>query len=257
MSVTRGAAYVTPWCQTGTRARAAIIVRVLAVLYDIHGNLPALRAVLADARAAGADRFLLGGDYAAFGAWPRETVEALRELPDAVWIRGNWERWLGRPRAAPDDPTVAGAGADCRRALGDAVVAELARLPDQIARDGVRYTHASPVSDVRSFAPEPPGDAGEDAELLGGAVERRVVFGHTHLAFRRATSSGVELINPGSVGLPLDGDPRAAYALVAPDGALEHRRIGYAQGESAAALRARASGAWTETIARRLETARM
>jgi hypothetical protein len=65
---------------------------MLAILYDIHGNRPALEAVLADARGRGATRWLLGGDYSAFGAWPVECVELLRELgDDATWIRGNWE----------------------------------------------------------------------------------------------------------------------------------------------------------------------
>ena len=66
----------------------------IALLYDIHGNLLALNAVLADAEAAGADSYLLGGDYATFGPWPRETVERLQLLPHALWIRGNVERWL-------------------------------------------------------------------------------------------------------------------------------------------------------------------
>ena len=57
---------------------------MLAVLYDIHGNLPALEAVVADAREAGADRFLLGGDYAAFGAWPAATVALLETLEPVV-----------------------------------------------------------------------------------------------------------------------------------------------------------------------------
>ena len=57
-----------------------------ALLYDIHGNLGALDAVLADAASAGADSFVLGGDYALFGARPVETVELLGEL-DAEWIQ--------------------------------------------------------------------------------------------------------------------------------------------------------------------------
>ena len=69
---------------------------MLALLYDIHGNLPALEAVLEDAEGAGADRFILGGDYAAFGAWPAETVERLRGL-DARWLRGNVDRWTVDP----------------------------------------------------------------------------------------------------------------------------------------------------------------
>ena len=71
-------------------------IDVLALLYDVHGNLPALEVVLDDAAARGAERFGLGGDYALFGAFPVETVARLREL-DAFWIRGNGERWTGDP----------------------------------------------------------------------------------------------------------------------------------------------------------------
>ena len=73
---------------------------LLALLYDIHGNLPALEAVLADA--SDVDGFLLGGDYATAGAWPRETVERLKELENATWIRGNADRWLVDRHDAPD-----------------------------------------------------------------------------------------------------------------------------------------------------------
>ncbi len=64
---------------------------MLGILYDIHGNLPALDAVLADAPPV--DEWLLGGDYALFGAWPVETVGRLRELAPAIWLRGNGEGW--------------------------------------------------------------------------------------------------------------------------------------------------------------------
>src|SRR3954470_24047814 len=121
---------------------------MFALLYDVHGNLGALRAVLDD---AGADRFLLGGDYALFGPEPAETVAALRELDNATWIRGNGERWAAGPKEAPDDEVVQGAIAACRQALGEAALAELAALDEQVVHDGVRYCHGSPVSDVRSF----------------------------------------------------------------------------------------------------------
>ena len=74
----------------------------LAVIYDVHGNLPALEAVLTDAAGAGAERYLLGGDYALFGPWPAETVARLREIPDATWIRGNVDRWTAFPGQVPD-----------------------------------------------------------------------------------------------------------------------------------------------------------
>lgn len=226
---------------------------MLGLLYDVHGNLAALEAVLADADRAGADRWLLGGDYALFGPAPAATVERLREL-DADWIRGNGERWTANPTEAPDDEIVQEAIASCRDELGAAEVDELASLSPTLERDGVLYCHASPASDVRSFWPR----AGDDEEeLLAGVTASRVVFGHTHLPFRRRAEGGVELVNPGSVGMPFDGDPRAAYALVTDEGDLEHRRVPYDHEASAAAVRERFAGAFAETVARRIERARL
>jgi diadenosine tetraphosphatase ApaH/serine/threonine PP2A family protein phosphatase len=222
---------------------------MLALLYDVHGNLPALEAVLADAEAAGAERYLLGGDYALFGAWPAETVARLREL-DATWIRGNVDRWTARSDDAPDE--IAGAIAACREALGAELVAELAGLDEEVVLDGVRYCHASPLSDVDGF---PEDDPGRDEELLAGAAEARVVFGHTHIQFARRSPAGPELVNPGSVGIPLDGDHRAAFALVPPGGDVEMRRVNYDWQASAAAIRERLGEAG-ETPARRIELAR-
>lgn len=241
----------------------------IALLYDIHGNLPALEAVLADASDEGAERFVLGGDYAVFGPWPRETVERLRQIESAAWIRGNVDRWAARPDDAPHDPVPRSALEACRDALGQELVDELAALPEQLVIDGVRYCHASPLSDVRSFFPEPSegegdggreGDGADEDELLAGATEPRVVFGHTHLPFKRAArgtaAARPELVNPGSVGMPFDGDTRAAYALVRDDGAVEHRRVAYNAPASAAALRERFDGPFAEVVARRIETAR-
>ncbi len=226
---------------------------MLALLYDIHGNLGALDAVLSDATDAGADRYMLGGDYALFDPFPVETVARLEELPDARWLRGNGERWVGHPHDAPDDETVRQAIEACRWTLGASMIGRLAALPEQEVHDGVRYCHASPVSDVRSFLPQP---AEQDEELLGEATERRLVFGHTHLPFARSGPRGIELVNPGSVGMPFDGDPRAAYALVHADGRVAHRRLGYDHEASARALRRRFSGEWTHVVAARIEQAR-
>jgi diadenosine tetraphosphatase ApaH/serine/threonine PP2A family protein phosphatase len=225
---------------------------VLALLYDVHGNLRALRAVLDDAASAGATSFLLGGDYAAFGAEPAESVAALRELDGAIWIRGNWERWCAHPEQALENPTVQGALHAAVSALGEETVAELGALPAGAVLDGTRYCHGSPRSDMDSFAPEPTGD---DADLLAGATERRIVFGHTHLQFRRRAGVA-ELVNPGSVGFPLDGDRRAAYALVDDAGAIELRRVEYDADGAVAALAHRYAGAeWAAEIADRLRNA--
>jgi diadenosine tetraphosphatase ApaH/serine/threonine PP2A family protein phosphatase len=225
----------------------------LALLYDVHGNLPALESVLQDTRTAGIERFLLGGDYALFGPWPAESVAALRALPDAIWIRGNVDRWTAHPDQAPDDH-VRAAIAACRTELGDGVADELGALPEQAMLAGTRCCHASPLSDLRSFLPEP---ADDEAELLAGVSERRIVFGHTHLQFRRPGPDGVELINPGSVGMPFDGDHRAAYAIVHDDGRIEHRRVAYDHEASAAAMTVRfGDAAWARRSATRLRNAR-
>ncbi len=223
---------------------------MLAVLYDIHGNLPALEAVLADAAAAGATRHVLGGDYALFGPWPAETVARLRGL-DAEWIRGNGERWTASPGDAPQNEVVQGSIRASREALGDATVAELAALPADLSIDDTRFVHASPPSDVRPILPVP-GD--DEPELLAGVTEDRLVFGHTHLQFRRRAAGGLELLNPGSVGMPFDGDTRAAYALITADGEIECRRVAYDHAASAAAARERFPD-FGETIALRIERA--
>jgi predicted phosphodiesterase len=227
---------------------------MLAILYDIHGNLSALDAVVVDAREHGVDRWLMGGDVALFGPAPRETVMRLFELQPAIWIRGNGERWTAQPGHAPEQ--ALGAVRAARESLGEGLVASLAALPESAPLDDrTRAWHASPVSDVRSFSPEP---ADDEAELLTNVVELRLVFGHTHIPFHRKSAGhgGIELFNPGSVGMPFDGDHRASYALRHDDGTLEHRRVGYDHVRVPVALRAAYGHApWVDVIEKRFETA--
>jgi predicted phosphodiesterase len=227
-------------------------VAALAVLYDIHGNLPALEAVLEDAAIAGADRFVLGGDYTLFGPFPAETVARLRELDGARWIRGNVDRWTAHPDQAPDDELIQDAIKACRGTMDPGVVDQLGSLEEQLVDGDTRYCHASPVSDMRSFLPEPVVD--ED-ELLEGVTEPRVVFGHTHLQFERTRPDGIQLVNPGSVGMPMDGDVRAAYAIFGEDGSVQLRRVRYENEGAAAATRERfGESAWASRTMERLRT---
>jgi predicted phosphodiesterase len=194
---------------------------VLGLLYDIHGNLPALDAVLEDADREGVDTWLLGGDFAAFGPWPLETIERLRALSDSTWIRGNGERWLREPPTDRPDVMEALAGVDSGLGTEEGW---LYSLQTGCELDGVLYVHGSPVSDVESFAPEP--EEGEERMLLD-VRDRTVVFGHSHHQFRRPGPNGTDLLNPGSVGMPLDGDVRAAWAVRRDDGEFELRRTEY------------------------------
>ena len=218
---------------------------MLGILYDIHGNLDALEAVLADAEAVGIDRWLLGGDYGTPSPHPHETLARLRELPNATWIRGNGERWLLDP---PEDrPEVMETYERFRGQISGEEAQLLFALPATAELDGVLYVHGSPLSDDDSFAPEPREG---DERLLAGVHGRTIVFGHSHLQFRRPGPHGTDLINPGSVGMPLDGDRRAAWATW--DGDFTFRRTEYDVERAAAAYRSM-GGDFGEFAARRIE----
>jgi diadenosine tetraphosphatase ApaH/serine/threonine PP2A family protein phosphatase len=133
--------------------------------------------------------------------------------------------------------------------LGEELSRELAALPDSTAHDGTLYCHASPLSDMDGFYAEPHES---DAERLMGVEAERVVFGHTHLQFARTGPGGIELVNPGSVGIPLDGDRRAAYALLDDDGRIELRRVDYDWQAAADEVRAKMG----ELPAKRIEQSR-
>jgi putative phosphoesterase len=203
----------------------------LAVLSDVHGNLPALEAVLSDVAGLGApDAYWVLGDLVAFCPWPAETLARLRSLPTASFLQGNTDRYLvtGRRPAAPVRSPDDWAGMPVSLAKRDALFRWsvqrlsfddfqfLRDLPTRLEMDVPNYgrvvaMHAAPDDDEADLLPDTPADrirshlAGLDAQLL--------LYGHTHRPVDR-TVAGVRLVNGGSVGLPLDGDPRPAYAVL-------------------------------------------
>ena len=220
-----------------------------AILYDVHGNLVALEAVLAEVDRAGAAEYVLGGDYSTFGPWPRETAERLEAVPAGVRIRGNVERWLREEPEVPPQaqPLVHAAVAAAQEALGAELVRRLYGLPERAELEGILVCHGSPLSDVDSFAREP--EEGEE-RLLAGEAGRTILFGHSHIQFRRPGPAETLLVNPGSVGMPLDGDPRAAWALYE-DGEIDLRRTEYDVERAAAQMRT--YGEWADEVVYRIE----
>jgi predicted phosphodiesterase len=215
------------------------------MLYDIHGNYPALTSVLADADSVGVDRWLLGGDYGTPSPWPEETIARLDALPNATWIRGNGERWLRDP--PKDRPEVMESYALFAGGYPKELVDRLYGLPPRAELDGILFVHGSPLSDVESFHADPQDD---DERLLDGVRDRTVVFGHSHLQFRRPGPNGTTLVNPGSAGMPLDGDNRAAWATW--DGDFDFRRCEYDVERAANGYR-QMSPEFGEFAARRIE----
>jgi putative phosphoesterase len=205
-------------------------VRV-AALYDVHGNVPALEAVLADVERSDVERVLFGGDIAS-GPLPRETVELVRSLDDAVFVRGNADV-LGSPSMTPEWDE---ARRWVERQLEDEQVEWLANLPFSAEIDDVLYVHATP-QDVETVITERTTDE-RLAGLLAGVGQPLVVAGHTHMRLDRTVGS-TRFVNPGSVGLPYEGE-RGAYWGVVENGEVEFRRTEYDVDEAARRIRASA-----------------
>ena len=215
----------------------------LAALYDIHGNLPALEAVLTAVGQAGADAVIVGGDVVP-GPMPRECLDCLAAAPLPVhYLRGNGERVVCAERRGED------VSAEVPEAFREVIRWSAATLTDQDAawlegwpatlsfnaggQGEVLFCHATPRSDVEIFtrltAEERLADAFEDV------VAPIVVCGHTHMQFDR-TVGGVRVVNAGSVGMPFD-EPGAHWLLLDERG-VQPRRTVYDLERAAALVRA-------------------
>lgn len=211
----------------------------VAALYDIHGNLPALEAVLAEVEDAHPDVVLVGGDVA-LGPFPRETLERLDSLAEGVrFIRGNADRMLVEAAGDSAGPSPwPERQAWTRAQLTDEQRRLFASLRQTAALDvdglgEVLFCHGSPRSDEEIITRATSADRLSD--VLSGVEQRVVVCGHTHVQFDR-TIGGVRLVNAGSVGMPYEDEPGAYWALLGPD--VELRRTEYDLERAADAIRA-------------------
>lgn len=186
----------------------------IALVSDIHGNLPALEAVLADIQRRGIQAVACLGDLSFKGPFPAECLARVRGL-DCPTLQGNTELWLldgPTPGAPPFVPAVrewtlpllTPEDLDYLRGLPAHHVINLGSTP-------VRLVHGSPRSPHEFIWPQT-ADA-DLAPMLEGVAEPVVCFGHCHHTFTRR-AHGKLLVGVGSVGLPFDGDPRASYAIL-------------------------------------------
>lgn len=209
-------------------------MNVLA-LYDIHGNIDALEAVLADPQATDPDMVVVGGD-AVPGPFARAMLARVEELGVPLrWIRGNGEREVAEAigaSALADDDLAARTAAITAAEIGDEQARALGELPLTVELDGVLFCHASPRRDdeilTRLSSPERWTDA------LGGVAAPLVVAGHTHQQDDRVVGD-VRFVNAGSVGLPYEGDGAARWLWVA-DGVPELRHTAYDAADTGARI---------------------
>jgi predicted phosphodiesterase len=185
----------------------------VAVLSDIHGNLPALDAVLDEVAAEGVDAVVCGGDVVG-GAFSVEVLDRLLELPDVRFVRGNGDRLMLEGTDEFDvDWEVE------RRRLGDERLATIAfwQLTAELDFGGLGHAlfcHAVPSADEPIFTRITPDE--DVVRLLGEIEADLVVCGHTHVQFDRLLPSGLRVVNAGSVGMPYEGRPGAFWAMLGP-----------------------------------------
>jgi len=223
----------------------------IAILSDVHGNLPAFRAVVADVRDAAVDAIWCLGDLVGYGASPDECVALALTECDIV-LGGNHDlAVVGRVELSDFSPAAATAARWTREHASAETLAVLETLAPTRASERIGLYHGSPTDPIWEYVL-----SSEQAEQSFDAMEPRVgAIGHTHVALRftrvdgellgEQTPGGTEhdladgewLLNPGSVGQPRDRDPRAAWLLLDLDRwTASWRRVDYPIDEAAKAI---------------------
>jgi putative phosphoesterase len=207
-------------------------VRV-AALSDIHGNLPALEAVLAEVEQEGVDAVVVAGDVIG-GAFGPAVFDRLTSLPDVRFVRGNADRFVLEGTDEYGEDWVAE-----RERMGEERLAAVAGWPltEELDIDGIGRAlvcHAIPTADEPIFTRITPDE--EVAELIGDVDAELVVVGHTHIQVDRRLPSGLRIVNAGSVGLPYEGRRGAFWTILGPG--VEPRRTEYDVEAAVASMRA-------------------
>jgi putative phosphoesterase len=191
----------------------------LGLLSDIHGNRVALSAVLDDMPPV--DRLVCAGDVVGYNPWPAECVAAVRER-GVPTVLGNHDRAVAQGTAFRFNSMAAAGVEYANERLDQDAVEWLRTLPDErtVADGRVKLVHGHPDDPDRYTYPDQFGPEMLDDEDV-------LVLGHTHVQAHRSYDEGV-VVNPGSLGQPRDGDPRAAYAVLDLDDlSVEERRVEY------------------------------
>ena len=216
----------------------------LAIVSDVHGNLDALNAVLEDAREQEVDGFVNLGDMVGSGAYPEEVVRVLSD-DRFLGVIGNVDRDVlefarspPRPKARSVKKAILAASV---KDLSEESLRFISSLPVELRLEiggkRILMVHDSPGGHDEPLGPD---TADERLRELGRIADADIVLvGHSHRAFFRDVD-GVLFVNPGSVGLPLDGDPRASYAILeALHGKVTLRRVAYDIEAAVEALRSK------------------
>ena len=224
-------------------------MRVVAIS-DIHGNLPALEAVLTEVGREAPDLVVCCGDVAS-GPMPAETIELLMTLRNIRFVRGNADDGLveefdGEPPAPLRGPYAGWCAKQIDRRQRDF----LASFEDTVTVDEVEgvglvlFCHATPRNNTDIFTAETGAD--RVLELFGDVDADLVVCGHTHMQFDRKAGP-FRVVNPGSVGMPY-GEPGAYWAVIGPG--VELKRTEYDRDAAARRIRAKDSPDAAEFAAR-------
>lgn len=196
-----------------------------ALVADIHSNLSALRAVLEDIDEQGIDLVVCAGDIVGYGPEPNEVVRELRKR-DVIAIQGNHERALVQLNTEGMNPQASAAIWWTAKRIGEDELYYLRQLKPRallnLAGIPTGLFHGSPRNDDEYIYEE---DA--SAELLDAGRCSLLITGHTHVPYAVVLPEGA-LVNPGAVGQPRDGDPRASYMVYDErQGTFDIRRLAY------------------------------